>query len=160
MHQARVGSALPDRHLERLDDELGAHLLGHRPADAAATERIDDDSQVELALPGRDLGQIGYPEPIRRLRREVAAHEIRRRGDARDADRGLAVAAADQARQAALAHQPRDALAAHAHAAVTQLGMDARPAVGALALAVDRADRFEQLAVARWRADAGRSFQA
>jgi hypothetical protein len=31
---------------------------------------------------------------------------------------------------------------------LTQLGVDARPAVGALALGVDRADRFEQLAVA------------
>jgi hypothetical protein len=36
----------------------------------------------------------------------------------------------------------------HTDAAVTQLGMDARPAMGAVALAVDRGDRVQQLAVA------------
>ena len=35
MHQSGLGPALPDRHLERFDDELGAHVLGHRPAHAA-----------------------------------------------------------------------------------------------------------------------------
>ncbi len=61
MDQAGAGAALPDRHLERFDDELGAHVLGHRPADAAATEGVHDDGEVELALPRRDLGQVGHP---------------------------------------------------------------------------------------------------
>jgi hypothetical protein len=36
VNEADIGAALPERHLERFDDELGAHVLGHRPADAAA----------------------------------------------------------------------------------------------------------------------------
>jgi hypothetical protein len=28
MHESGLGPALPDRHLERLDDELGTHVLG------------------------------------------------------------------------------------------------------------------------------------
>jgi len=148
MHESGLGPALPDRHLERFDDELGAHVLGHRPAHAAAAEAVDDDREIELALPRRDLGQVSHPQPVRRLRGEVATHEIRCRGDAGHTDRGLALAPAHHARQPSLAHQPRNALAAHADAAVTQLGVDAGPAVGGLALSVDRGDRFEQLAVA------------
>jgi len=47
-----------------------------------------------------------------------------------------------------LTHQPRDALATHADAAVAQLGVHARPAVGCLALPVDRADLAEQIVIA------------
>jgi hypothetical protein len=43
VHQAGVGAAVPDRHLQRFDDQLGAHVLGHRPADAATAEGVDDD---------------------------------------------------------------------------------------------------------------------
>jgi hypothetical protein len=131
---------LPDRHLERFDDELGAHVLGHRPADAAAREAVNDDGPVQLALPRGDLGQVGNPEPVRRRRREVAAHEIGRGRDARHRDRRAALAPPDHARHPGLAHQPRDPLATHAHAAVAQLGVHARPTVGGPALIVDRAD--------------------
>jgi hypothetical protein len=36
VHEPERGLALPDGHLERLDDELGAAVLGHRPTDHAA----------------------------------------------------------------------------------------------------------------------------
>jgi hypothetical protein len=61
MHEPARGLAAPDRHLQRLDDEFGAHVLGHRPADASSAEGVDDDGQVELALPRGDLGEIGHP---------------------------------------------------------------------------------------------------
>jgi hypothetical protein len=149
VHQPGIGAAVPDRHFERFDDEFGAHVLGHRPAHAAAAEGVDDDREVGLARPGGDLGEIGHPEPVRRGGREVAAHKIRRGRDSRHADRRLALAAPDQARQAGLTHQPRDPLATHTDAAVAQLGMHPRPAVGGLAFGVDPADLLDQLDVAR-----------
>jgi hypothetical protein len=33
--ETRLRSAAGDRHLERVDDELGAEMVGHRPADHA-----------------------------------------------------------------------------------------------------------------------------
>src|SRR4051794_4804531 len=116
--------------------------------DAAAREAVHHDGEIELALPGRDLGRLGDPEPVRLAWREVAAHEIGRGGDARHRDRRAALAPAHHARQPGLAHQPSGALAAHAHAAVAQLGVHPRPAVGRLALIVDGADLAEQLVIA------------
>ena len=58
VHQPDLGTALPDRHLQGVDDELGAHVLGHRPADAATAEAVDDDGEVELAFPRLNLGQV------------------------------------------------------------------------------------------------------
>lgn len=37
-------------HLERVDDELAAHVLGHRPADDHPQERVLDGCEVEPAL--------------------------------------------------------------------------------------------------------------
>jgi hypothetical protein len=36
MHQAGARPAAVQGHLERVDDEFGAHMIGHRPADDAA----------------------------------------------------------------------------------------------------------------------------
>jgi hypothetical protein len=55
MNQAKGRLALPDGHLKRFDDELCAHVIGHRPADAAAAEAVNHDREKELALPARDL---------------------------------------------------------------------------------------------------------
>ena len=52
--------------------------LGARPADHAATPHIEDDGQIEEARPGREVGDIRHPEPIRPDRGEVAANQIGR----------------------------------------------------------------------------------
>jgi hypothetical protein len=145
--QASGGLALPDGHFERLDDELGAHVLGHRPADAATRVAVDHDGEVELALPRLNLGQVGRPEPVRLGRVEVASDEVGRRAHAGHAESRRAAPADQQTREPGPAHQPRDPLAAHAHAAMAQLGVDPRPPVAALALIVDLADQREQLVI-------------
>src|SRR3954463_16058310 len=33
MDQSDIGAAPPERHLKRFDDQFGAHVVGHRPAD-------------------------------------------------------------------------------------------------------------------------------
>src|SRR3954467_5993847 len=43
-----IGTPLPERLFQGLDDELGAHVVGHRPADAAAREAVHHDGEIEL----------------------------------------------------------------------------------------------------------------
>jgi hypothetical protein len=60
----RVGDALlggrapaPERHLQRVDHQLGADVVGDRPPDDAAAPGVEDDGQVGLALAGGVLGE-------------------------------------------------------------------------------------------------------
>ena len=43
--QAGLGLAAGDGHLERVDDEFGAQVVAHRPADNAAGEAVDPDAR-------------------------------------------------------------------------------------------------------------------
>lgn len=41
-------------------------MLGHRPYDHAPTEGIQNNGQIEPAFVGRDVAEIGDPQPVRR----------------------------------------------------------------------------------------------
>jgi hypothetical protein len=131
--------ALGERHVQRIEDELGPEVRGHRPADDTTPPRIED-GEIQEAGPGRDVGDVGHPEVVRARGGEVAVYEIgrgpcvpipRRRGGA---------LAAAHTRQAHGAHQPCDPLAADVHTEVRQLSMDAAFAVGPARAVVDRAE--------------------
>jgi hypothetical protein len=47
MDQPRSRLPARDRHLERVDDELGAEVVAHRPANDAAREAVNDGGKVE-----------------------------------------------------------------------------------------------------------------
>jgi hypothetical protein len=70
--------SLGERHIERLEDELGGEVRGHGPADDAAAPRVEDDGQGQEAGPGRDLGDVGNPELVWARCGEVAIDEIAR----------------------------------------------------------------------------------
>ena len=70
--------ALRERHVERVEDELGAQMRRHRPADDAPAPRVEHDGEVEEAGPRRDVGDVGDPELVGPGRREVAVDEIGR----------------------------------------------------------------------------------
>jgi hypothetical protein len=55
----------PERHLEGVDDQLGAHVIRDRPADDHAAEGVEDDSEVDVAVSGRVLGDVHAPQPVR-----------------------------------------------------------------------------------------------
>ncbi len=59
MHQARAVAAACDGHRERLDDQLGAEVVGHRPADDPAGVAVHHRREVQPALPRPDVGDIG-----------------------------------------------------------------------------------------------------
>ena len=99
------------RHLERVDDELGAHVIGHRPADDPARVGVLDGGEVDPALPGAQVGDVGHPQHVGLGRAEVALDEVVGDADAADADRRAAALGAHQARDAGGAHEALDALA-------------------------------------------------
>ena len=58
-------SALRDGHVERGQDELGAEMGGHRPADDAATPRVEHDGEIQEADPRGNVRDVGDPQPER-----------------------------------------------------------------------------------------------
>ncbi len=56
-----IGSALPERHVEGIEHEAGAQVVGHGPADHAPAEDIQHDGEIKEPGPGRDVRDIGDP---------------------------------------------------------------------------------------------------
>ena len=58
------GLPLRDRHVQRGQNQLGAQMRLHRPADDAARIHVEHDRQIQKSRPRRDVGDIGDPQPI------------------------------------------------------------------------------------------------
>ena len=115
-----------------------------RPANHAAAEHIEHDGQVQKARPGRDVGDVGHPQPVGAVGREVALDQVGRRAHLLGtAGRARPAAPADP-RQASAAHQSCHPLATHVGFLSRQLGMDAWGTVGALGHGVDPSDPLQQ----------------
>jgi hypothetical protein len=114
--------------LERVGGEVGAQRGGAPPADDASGVDVHDERDVDPARPGRDVGQVGDPQPVRRRRPELPLHEVLRAA-AGWRDGGALDLAADRAEQAELAHQPFDLAARHQVALTAQLLVDLADAV-------------------------------
>ena len=148
MHETGIGVALGNGHVECVQDQFGAQVLGHRPAHHPTRERVQDHREVQPALAGALLGDVSNPQPVRPGRHEVALHQVRCWRGVRVATRGAAAPAAMHALQAVLAHQPGDALAADVDVqAQTQLGVDTRCAIGPTAARVNGADLLGEVGV-------------
>jgi hypothetical protein len=52
------GPAIVERLLQRVEDEAGLGGAGDPPADDPAGEGVDDEGDVDEALPRRDIGEI------------------------------------------------------------------------------------------------------
>ena len=70
--QAGTGPAARKGHVQRVDDELCAHVVGHRPAHDAAAEGVVDGSEVEPPFPRPGGGDVSDPEDVGRRRLRVA----------------------------------------------------------------------------------------
>ena len=78
-----VGAALPEGHVEGIEHEPCAQVIGHGPADHAAAEGVQHDGEEEEPGPGGDVGDVRDPEPIGCVGGEVALDQVRRRPGAR-----------------------------------------------------------------------------
>jgi hypothetical protein len=115
MRDGPVSRSAPQAgHLEGVNDELGAQVIGDRPADDTTGPGIDDHGEIDPALGRGALGDVLDPQPVRSLRAEPAVHQVVRwrvgHPSTGAADR--ASPAAD-ALQATFPHQPLDPLAVH-----------------------------------------------
>jgi hypothetical protein len=145
MHQAWGGVALSDGHVQGVQDQLGAEVVGHRPADDPAGERVQDHGEVQPALTGALLGDVSDPQAVGSWWTELARDQIRGRCRGRVAASEPVGSAAMDADDTAGAHEPSDTLAADSDVQPqAQLSVDAWGAVGATAAGVDLADLADE----------------
>ncbi len=124
-----IGIAPPPGHLQRIHDQMAAHLRLHRPAHNPATEQVDDHGQKQPALVGWNVGDVACPRLVGRGHGGVAVQQVG--GDRQtmsaiggDAETPLAASA-----NTVLPHQLLHPLLAPADTLSTQFAPDARPAV-------------------------------
>jgi hypothetical protein len=111
MHETGAGLALMDRHLQRVQGEIGPQRCGRLPADHATGVDVDDERHVDPPGECLHIGQIGDPQHDRRGGGEVALHQIiRAMGGVVGPSRPWCLAAG-HARHAVVAHQPGDGAA-------------------------------------------------
>src|SRR5215831_14568789 len=137
--------ALRHGHVQRGEHQLGVEMRFHRPANHAATPRIDDDGQIQKPGPRRHVRDVGDPQLVRARGREVPFDEIRRRPRRLIADRRAERLATAHPLEASPPHEPRDPLPPNVNSPVRELGMDTGHAIGAARLPVDRLDLRAQL---------------
>jgi hypothetical protein len=143
--QPRRRPALGERHLQRIADQLGAHVIGHAPADDPAAEDVLDGDEVQPALPRLEVRDVGDPQAVRRGGQEGAIDEVLADADAWHPDRRPAALSGHEPGQAGLAHEALDALFADANAVDHgQLGVDARRPVDLPVVFVDLTDALQQ----------------
>lgn len=64
--------------LKGIEDKARLCRPARPPADDATSEDVDDKGHVDEALPGRDIGEIRNPQPVRRRGFELAVHPVKR----------------------------------------------------------------------------------
>jgi hypothetical protein len=105
MDRARREPAPADGHLKDRDDELGAHVGLHRPANDPAAEKIPNGGEILPALAGADLLDVGRLRAIGSVGPEFAADEVTERLYARDAHRAALATALEGPRRASAARR-------------------------------------------------------
>src|SRR5271155_1295660 len=149
---------LPERHVERLEDQFGTQISFHRPAHDPSAEDVEHHRQIEKAGPGWNVGDVGHPQTVGRCSGEVAFDQIRSGPGLAIAHRGYDPVAPAHAGQPSCAHQSRHAFDPHPNALLCKLDMNARRAVGGTRATMDLGDLRAQLGV-RASACRGRAFQ-
>lgn len=115
-----AGSALGERHPERVEHERGAHVGGKLPAHHAAAPNVEHEAQVDRALPAAQIGEVRDPELVRAGCLEAALDEIRQLTHEIGCRCLPAFGAAFRAPDPGTAHDPRDLVPPHAMAGTSK----------------------------------------
>src|ERR1700681_1687047 len=123
-------------------------MILHRPADNPAAVEVQDGGQIEPALIGLDIGDVGEPDTVRRGGKEVSTEQVR-------CDREVVAAVGGphpawprhDGPDTVMAHQSLDAPTPPPAAPSLQLDMDARAAVASAGVAMDPLDVVDQLTI-------------
>jgi hypothetical protein len=138
--------ASPTRHLQRVDDQFGTHVISDRPAHDHPRVHVEHSAAIHHPLACRMLSNIGDPQHVWSISDEPATHQI-----IMGCWRGYlpaAFASMTDPGDARQPHQPRDTFASAAHAqAEPKLGMHSWRPVGVTRHGVDLGDRGHQLPI-------------
>ncbi len=118
-----------DRHVERVEHELGTQMRCHGPTDDTPAEDVQDDRKKQKAGPRRHVGYVSDPKLIRCGRCKVPLDQIRCRSRIAIAYRGLETLATTGSLNSPLPHETRNTLVACVNTFITQVRLDARTAV-------------------------------
>ncbi len=124
------------RHVERIKDQFGAQMIGHRPTDNAPATCIENDGKEKKPRPRRHVGDVRYPQLIGSHRGKVPVDQIGSRPRASISNRRCEPFSPCGALDISLAHQSRNPTIAHAKAFVPQVSLQPWPTVVAARLAM------------------------
>jgi len=110
--------------------QIAVQTIGHRPADDAAGEQVDDNGQIQPPLAGPDVGDVGGPFLVRSLRREVLVDDVRCDRPGMVAIRGPLEPPLLAGSKAILAHQPSRPATPDEKAVILEFPCHARAAIG------------------------------
>ena len=65
-----------DGRLDRVEAELGAEVVGDRPAEKTARAGVDDRCEIQPALIGPDVGRVADPQLVEVRPREVSPDQV------------------------------------------------------------------------------------
>ena len=140
-----AGPAVAERHLERVEDQCGAHVGRQLPAHHLAAVGVEHEAEEHQPLPAAQVGQVGDPQLVRPADREVALHQVGPAVGQRVRSGGPPrLASALGALDSVAAHQPLHPAARHPLALPEQRLPGAPIAVGLVVRGVDLADAAEQ----------------
>ena len=126
VHELYIGAvpAAGQRHPQRVEHEIGAHVTGELPADDPAAEDVDHEREEHQPLPAAQVAEVRDPQTIRGRRAEVTPDQVRPPRRRSVGDRGPPwLAAPLGALDTVGAHQPLDAVAA----SVDALALERQP---------------------------------
>ena len=135
-----IGSTLAKGHIQGVFDQFASQMVGHGPADHAATEGVYDHREVEEARMGRHVGDIGYPQPVSGRSGEVPVDQIGRHPALIGSQSSTHGSATRYSADRGHTHQASNTFASCAYARLAQFGMDARRTVGTVGVLMDQAD--------------------
>ena len=145
MDQPRRRTPESERHLERVDDQLGAEMVGHRPADDPPREQVLDVREVHEPLPRRDVGDVRRPRLVRALGAKITLEQVRSDPDSAQPDRRAPALARQKPGDTGRSHQPLRALSSNTDVVLKpQLGVDPPGAIGTVRVGMDRLDLLDQ----------------
>ena len=124
-------------HLHRIGYQRGTEMAGHRPPDDFLAEAVDDGGEIDLSLPGLDLGDVADELEVGGGGGEVPPDPVGDLGDVGGL-RGQRPGLADLAgHKAQVAHEAADELAGGLLALAGQFGVNAPVPVGLVVVVED-----------------------
>jgi hypothetical protein len=115
--------------LQGVEHEVCAHRRADLPADNASGEDVDDNRDIDEALAGGDVGEVGDPELIRPIRIQGPMDAVQWAWCGRVGRRGAHHLAASRTDQPLLAHQSLHSAACRGRVFAFQLPPDLANAV-------------------------------